>query len=507
MNRNKPRFTHRGWFRSAAPERRASPDSSQLGSKLGSKLGSQLGSQLGRRRFLLGVGGVTLGLPFLDSLAPRKAAAAGVGPARFAVFVRQANGVAQAGNGEAEQFWPSAPGPLDSASLAAMSDRATSELADYADKLLLIKGLRFAFPGNGCGHSGGGNQCLTAARVSDNPSGNLSLAMGESIDNRIARELNAEGVEPLTLYAGKMAGYIDEVLSYRGPKDLRAADPNPWSVYTKMVGLNALDEALAEQIRARRLSVNDLVREQMEALMSSSALSSSDRQRLQIHFDAIRDLEVELACELPGEAEIGEYMAANDSYSNNDSIETIVRLQMNLIALAFACDYTRSATLQIGDGNDSTEWWIDGVKQPSFHMISHRIFSDGSEGDPIPDAVNKHHQIDRIHARLFRHLLDRLSMYGTETGTLLDDCAAVWTNDLGHGVSHTYDNVPFVIAGSCGGFLQTGQFVQLPALTNHNKLFNTLLNAVGIRKPGGDWVDDFGDPELEPGWLPEIIAS
>src|SRR5690606_12123758 len=99
-----------------------------------------------------------------------------------------------------------APGPLDSASLAAMSDRATSELAPHADKLLLVKGLRFAFPGNGCGHSGGGNQCLTAARVSDDPAGNLSLAMGESIDNRIAAELNTDGTEPLTLYAGKMSG-------------------------------------------------------------------------------------------------------------------------------------------------------------------------------------------------------------------------------------------------------------------------------------------------------------
>ena len=47
--------------------------------------------------------------------------------------------------------------------------------------------------------------------------------MGESIDNRIARELQPMGVEPLTLYAGKMGGSLDEVLSYRGPKMLRAA--------------------------------------------------------------------------------------------------------------------------------------------------------------------------------------------------------------------------------------------------------------------------------------------
>lgn len=463
--------------------------------------------QLGRRTFLVGASGVTLGLPLLETFAPRKARADAPGVPRFAVFVRQANGVAQEGGGEPEQYWPYAPGPLDSAMLSAQSDRAISELAQYADKLLLIKGLRFAFPGNGCGHSGGGNQCLTAAKVSTEPAGNLSLAMGESIDNRIASALNQPGVEPLTLYAGKMGGYIDEVLSYRGALDLRAADPNPWSVYTKMVGLNALDEALAEQIKARRVSVNDLVRDQMTGLMSRPDLSSDDQLKLEQHFDAIRDLEVELSCTLPGDVEVMEYMAANETYSLNDEMDAISKLQCNLVALAFACGYTQSATLQIGDGNDGTEWWIDGVKQPRFHQISHRIYSDGSEGDPIPDAVGKHHQIDRIHLRIFRHLLDRLSAVPTESGTLLDDTAAVLTNDLGHGVSHTYDNVPFVIAGSCGGFLKTAQYVQLPQLTTHNKLFNTLLNAVGVRKDDGEtWIDDFGDPELEKGWIDEIMA-
>ncbi|HVH97493.1 MAG TPA: hypothetical protein VM869_02240, partial [Enhygromyxa sp.] len=69
------KITHRGSFHSAAPRRRPSPDNLPLSQRLG------------RRRFLFGVGGVALGLPFLESFAPRKAAAAGMGPARFAVFV------------------------------------------------------------------------------------------------------------------------------------------------------------------------------------------------------------------------------------------------------------------------------------------------------------------------------------------------------------------------------------------------------------------------------------
>ncbi len=461
---------------------------------------------ISRRGFLYGTGGVAVGLPFLEGLQPRKLRAAPPERPRYAVFVRQANGCAQADNGEPEQFWPQNLGTLTTESMSTTDkDRAVSELAEFADKLLLVRGTRFAFPGNGCGHSGGGNQVLTAAKVSDDPMGNLSLAMGESVDNRIARELNpASNPEPLATYAGAMGGYINEVLSYRGPKDLRAADRNPWSVYTKMVGITMLPEEVIKQIKARRTSVNDLLKEQMSSLMSSPKLSKDDTDRLQLHYDAIRDIEIELSCQLPPQEELDAMEAQMDYSGQDDRMQTIVKMHMNLIAFAFACDYTRAATLQIGDGNDGTEYLIDGIKFPRYHQISHRIYSDGSEGDPIPDALGKHHRIDREHGKMFAHLLQRLSMYTTDVGTILDDSVAVWCNDLGAGVSHTYNNIPWVCAGSCGGFLKTGQYIDAGDVA-HNKFFNTILSAVGLTNKEGSFVDDFGDPELEPGVIDGMI--
>jgi hypothetical protein len=463
--------------------------------------------QFTRRAFLYGAGGVAVALPFLESLRPRRARAAPGDRPRFAVFVRQANGCQQAEGDEPEGFWPHELGAVTQEKLTGVdSDRAVSELAEFADKLILVRGTRFNFPGNGCGHSGGGNQVLTAARVSDDPSGNKSLAMGESVDNRIARELNpAYNPDPLTLYAGPMGGYINEVLSYRGPKDLRAADRNPWSVYTKMVGLTDLPEELAAQIKARRTSVNDLLREQMQALMSKPSLSKDDQGRLQLHFDAIRDIEIELACQMPSDEEIAAMEAQQGYNGQDDLMQVICKLQMNLIAFGFACEYTRAATLQIGDGNDGSEWLIDGVKFPRYHQISHRIYSDGSEGDPIPDAVGKHHRIDREHGKLFLHLLQRLNMYTTDAGTLLDDCVAVWCNDLGTGVGHSYNNIPWVCAGSAGGFLKTGQYIDAGGVA-HNQFHNTILSAVGLTNAEGNFVDDFGDPELPPGVIDAMIA-
>jgi hypothetical protein len=456
---------------------------------------------MNRRYFLRGLGGIAVALPFLETFEPRKAQAGGGYPA-FAIFMRQANGVAQETD-EPEMFWPNALGALTTAGLAAQTDRATSVLADYADKLLLVRGVDFAFPGNGCGHSGGGNQCLTAAKVSVDPSGNASLSMGESIDNRIARELQPEGVEPLTLYSGRMSGYINEVLSYRGPMQLRAAERNPYTAYQKLFGLDTLPPETLERLKAQRKSVNDLVRGDMQALMSRADLSKADRERLELHFDSIRDMEESMACNLP-ETDVAAMQAIEGEVGNSDNMEIVARMQIDIIALAVACGRVRAATLQIGDGNDSTEYTINGVKQYSYHWISHRIQGDGDMGAPIDNGGELHHEIDKIHGRMFKYLLDKLSSYSVGTGTLLDSGVAVWTNDLADKY-HSYKNVPQVLAGGCNGFLKTGQYIDAGGVDN-NKLWNTVGSAVGCKNANGDNLDDFGDPELEPGLIDAMLA-
>ena len=163
----------------------------------------------------------------------------------------------------------------------------------------------------------------------------------------------------------------------------------------------------------------------------------------------------------------------------------------------------------MGQGNDATQFAIPGYRNgqllPRYHQISHRIYGDGSEGDPIEGAQEMHHEIDKLHARLFKYLLDKLASYSTPEGTLLDSGVAAWTNDLSHGVSHSYNNVPWVLAGSAGGFLKQGQYVDAGGVT-HNKLFNTLLTAVGVRKADGSPVDDFGDPGLAKGLISAMMA-
>jgi len=462
--------------------------------------------KIGRRGFLIGLGGATVALPFLPSLAPRVARAAEDRP-RFAAFVRAGNGIAQeweAGS-EPERFWPRTPGPLTEAVLRDENgDRAVSELARFAPRLNIVRGIDRPFSTPSCGHAESIPQCLTGARVTEGD-GNNPQALGQSADWRIAQQLHP-GKDPHTVMAGPGSAYIAEALSWRGPSDRNPAERSPATAYMRFMGLERMPPEVQQRIIARQNSVNDLVREQLDTLRNDRRLGSLDRRRLNTHFEAIRDMELNLlSCELdPGL--VTDIMSVSDP-EGNDVRPQVVRHHMSLIAFAFSCDAVRAATLQIGEGNDQTQYEIDGVRQQRFHWISHRIESDGSDGTAIPNADLIHHRIDRLQLQMFGHLLDQLMAYESPYGgPLLDDCAACWINDLGNGPPHGGRRVPWLIAGNAAGCLRTGQYVDVDAQPV-NKMLNTVLTAVGCTSGDGAPVEDFGDPGLEGGRIDALVGA
>jgi hypothetical protein len=471
-------------------------------------------TRLDRRRFLLGLGGVCVALPFLESLHAPPRASAGPDRFRFAFFVRCGNGVSQRLTGwvdgveretEPERFWPSAPGPLDTASLAAAADRATSELAPFASRLNLVRGINRPFSTPGCGHSESIVQLLTGAQIQPG-SGNDAAPLGPSLDWRIAGQLNPPGRDPMTLMAGPRDAYVREAISWRGANNRAPAERSPLNQYMRMMGITSAPPEVQARILARQNSVNDLVRDELEALLSRRDLGSLDRRRLTQHLEAIRDTEISLlSCDSMDPSFVSRLGEISDVEANDVRVE-VVRRHMEVLALAASCHYTHAGTLQVGEGNDQTQYEIDGVRLPRFHWISHRIYSDGAEGETIPDAATLHHRIDRLQLSLFRHLLERLDMYESPYGgSVLDDGVCVWTNDLSNGPPHGGTNVPWILAGGAGGRLRTGQYVDAGG-TGFNRILNTIGAAVGCTKDDGSPLDDFGDASLEGGRIEALIA-
>jgi len=464
-----------------------------------------------RRALLRGLGGTAIGLPLLDVFSPRRAGAATTG-GDFAIFVVGCNGVAQAYGGiEPDKYWPRAPGPLTKASLAAdlAADRALGELSEHAERLLILKGIKLPFRSSGDSHNSADCQILTCQQNISKPT---PTAFGESIDNRIAREKNPPGREPFVLRAIRGPHTIGAV-SYRGRDGQRFGDDNPTAAYERMVGLVQADPGTAALVQKRRLSVNDLVRGEMKRLLARPDLSGDDRRRLDGHFSAIRDIEVKLTGALAPDAaanlkNVGTADGGGPKYYNNDYAELTMGVFLDLMVFAVSSGYTRTAVFKIGDRSDNYNWDLGpGFPRINFHKIAHRSESGlGDSATRIANAHEMHHRIDRIYLRVFKKFFDRLASTQTPQGPLIDQGFAAYTNQNAVGW-HNFSPIPWVIAGNARGYLKTGRFLELGNQPSLNLLLNILLGAVGVTKPDGSPVDDFGSAELAKGRLTEILAA
>jgi hypothetical protein len=466
---------------------------------------------------LKGLGGAVLGLPLLESIGGREAKAADA-PPPFAIFFRQASGVAceqTADLGkETEKFWPINIGAFNADNV---KGRALEELVAHAARILVVKGVAKESFDYGDGHANGALQGLTArGPVVANAAGD-SEAAGESLDHRIGRELNPDGHDSLVLYAGAKGGWLGgPCLSYRASGVRRAATRDPWAAYQQIVGGAGLSPDEAARVSKRQKSINDLVRAQMKTLLARPALSSSDKQRLQLHFDSVRDLETALACRLSTDQEhtLQTGASAYDNSSDGAAIMNTAQLHMDVAALAVACGFTRSASIQVGNGNDGDTRYPDPdtgqLMTDNYHYISHRRQSHDASGTIIPNSDMLHSKIDHHFAKMFKHLLDKLAAYPMPDGkALIDHGVAVWHNDNGNGPGHSPIDIPFIIGGGANGFLKQGVSVKLDGdwnKRNHNKMLNTIGSAVGVRNAAGEYLDDFGDPKFAKGYFSELLA-
>ncbi len=449
-----------------------------------------------RRAFLRGLGGVIVGLPFLESLVPRASAQTVPPIKRFGVFFC-CNGV------NMDRWFPT--GDYGALSAASLTGTAAEPLAAHVSKLLYPRGLHMS--PRGYGQDGGGGDDhgkgmahkLTAQFCSEDD----WIAQGESIDYAIARQINPgpEGARrpPLNLMVGYSAAYKGlDYISYSGPGQAVQAINNPWTAYKQFMNLGASsDSAEAEmRIAARRQSVLDLVSEQFDDL-KRGPLSKADRDKLDLHFTHIRELETAMttgsvSCtdgDVVTRAQVYEDRGEGQDFDGQyDEYVTLTELQLDVYALALACDYTRVATFHFDRGSGGPTFKWDGMNHEyNHHKLSHGTTCDGGCEDPVAGYQDMLADIDTWHLKMYAHLLDKLDGYTEENGkTVLDNSAVLYANELSDGKAHSFMDLPFIIAGSAGGYFKQGEYVLLGGTgfdnetAPHNKLLTTLVNAVDI---------------------------
>jgi hypothetical protein len=442
-------------------------------------------SRLDRRQFLqaLGLGAATL--PFVPVLEAHAAASP---PPKRVVFFFTSNGTIH------ESWVPRmVRGQLELSPILAPLEKLKSKILvvdGLSHKVILEKSDR-------SGHSAGMNTALTGMtnKIVDPSHPLQSLATGISLDQYLADKLGGSTKLRSIQCGVQVEPYVKAMaaLSYRGRLQPILPENNPHTVFDRLFREVPEPGAPDAESLADRQRVLETVSRRLEAL--KGRLPAEDRLKMEAHVAAVRALEHSLTtgagvssgatCHKP---DLGPPL---DPWKNAN-IPAVGRLQMDLVAMALACDLTRVASIQFGGAGASHRFsWLGRefatdpllpatCQAKGFHALAHR------EADPASRA--KLVKINTWYAQQFAYLLEKLAAIPEAGGSVLDHTAVVWLNELGTGGNHGHRQTPWVLGGSAGGFFKTGQLVSFPG-EPHNRLLLTLCHAMGVA------TDVFGDPD------------
>ena len=412
-------------------------------------------------------------LAFIPGLSSMKPLAYDASAPKRLVIMFSPNGMVRDG------FWPATEGPEFE------MDGVLKPLEPLREHTLVVHGICNKIRGDGDNHMRGMSCLLTANELfpgniqggSDTPAG---WAKGISIDQEIKNFLQ-KSPQTRTRFGSLEFGVRvpDEAnpwtrMVYAGPNQPLAPVTDPYQMYSKMYG--QLDD------RENLLSVLDLVRDDME--MPRADLDPRDRRTLESNGKFVRQMKQDL--QGSGKEFVRPPIKLPTNVADeNDNMPELVKMQMDLLVNGFENDLNRVATLQLTKSVDNARMrWLD--VEEGHHSLSH-------EPDKNKEAQDKLTRINTWYCEQLAYLARRLKET-KEPGTqqsMLDNTLILWTNELGHGNSHSLDNLPMVLVGGGFGF-EMGRFAKVNRVSTE-RLWLAIAHAMGHH------IDKFGLPEQHEG--------
>lgn len=446
------------------------------------------GASISRRALLKGLGGMALTLPLLETMGVFGSGSAygapAIAPKRFLVFWTP--------NGTVPENWH-----VQGSGSQFQLSRILEPLAPHRDDLLILDGLDAlsAYKGPGDAHQKGTGQCLTGTELQEgNFAGAAGLsagwANGISVDQAIANHVGKDTrFQSLELGVFVSGNNVNARINYRGPAQPLPPENDPRAAFERLFGDPSQSPTERAERIARRRSVLDRVAERYQRVLPR--LGSSDRQKLEAHLTAVREIEQRLdsdvgaACAAPGRPDGG------IDPGSIEQIPAVGRLQMDLLVSALACDLTRVGTLMwMNSATDKTYPWLN--IHDAHHDLAHRPDSD-------VDAQEKLTAIYRWYAEQYAYLLQKLKSVPEGDGTMLDNTFIIWVSEHSRGNIHDRNELPYVAAGRAGGSVNTGRVLRFPGTVPHNNLWVSCLNMFGVE------TNTFGNPNYCTGPLSGLV--
>jgi hypothetical protein len=241
---------------------------------------------------------------------------------------------------------------------------------------------------------------------------------------------------------------------------------SPQKLWDTLFGMGKVEDPNAPKIIAARKSVLDVVYQDAKSL--ENKLGSADKAKLAAHLDTLRGIETRLAampssCSLPtrpGPLETINY--SKELLSKN------AKLMSDILAVAFACDLTRSFRFFMTGMQTDTVFWEVGADR-GLHTISHETSTT---------SLEQHKNAVVFMMEQLAYLASKLKAMPEGSGNVLDNSVIMACSEQGQ--DHDINNMPIVLLGRGGGKLKGNYHYKSTTKELCTKAHMTCLHALDI---------------------------
>jgi len=434
-------------------------------------------SLVDRRAWLKGAG-LSLALPFMDSLGWAAGAKSAKPPVRLA-FMYMPHGVIM------DQFWPK-----NQESFLNSPPPIIKSLQPVLDQCLMMKGISGVpiTPFKGAPHALELSTWLTARLPEPSSRGRINIAISadQIMANYVGAHTSLPSLELATMpqtwkenQAGLHEGYYNHC-SYRSPTQPVPAEIDPRNVLNRLFGKRGEEGKVSQ--------TNPLDRQMLDRVLGGArdlrrTLAKIDQQKLDEYLHSVRSVERRIAAIESRQQEAALQNAgvgpskrhATDSapievkIPEGDKRSEYMQVMCDLTILAFQTDVTRVSTY-VGSRPNGASYPELGFSD-QHHSQTHY----GKDQEKIRKVA----AINAFNVEQYAYMVKKMHALKEGDGTLLDNCIMMWGSGLEDGNKHQRENLPFILAGKGGGTLKTGRFLT-GVKGNQGDLLTTLLACVGV---------------------------
>ncbi|WP_437987711.1 DUF1552 domain-containing protein [Sorangium sp. So ce117] len=352
-------------------------------------------------------------------------------------------------------------------------------------------------------HEAGMAQLFTGARFIDESSHH---ANGPSLDQILLKSSDLRGGTPIAsihlCVADRGGADKRHIISYSGPGQPMTHTADPARAFSTIFSGVTFDGAtptptpggMPDAVAAAKRKADQRILQinTRELKTIQGFLGQAERQKLELHVEALFELEKRIAgmgggTSVPAGAacERADTSGYNGSTNNAATITRWAQIQADIIVSAFTCDRTRVADYHFSFSGGHHEGLL-GFGQSWHDVVAHvsRTNDSVSVGGESMTTRQAFMLFDRFWASHIAYLAKRLAGIREGSGTMLDNTILLWGVESGTNHSHNPRDMQYLVIGGKNLGVNVGQYINNTTAQSSNKLLTSVMNALGHAATG-----------------------